>query len=202
MPAMIGGFFRRGQATNVQQAHICSDHSLISENGLRLNNAVISNEVWLWGIAKWGKNSSSILYSCTLPECQEIRISLTKVNLRFKDGSTILNRLLDNGLKFSHIGKEITRSVSLLISPREYTITEEDLFINTGKKRLYNSLVRPDSLQSKRGNLVQKIGSFNYLCNAQKSYWGQLLIVWLSCTYSSSKRKPEINSQYGGKIIE
>lgn len=47
MPALIGGFFRRGQASNVQIAHICPDHSSRDENGLRLNNAVISNEVWL-----------------------------------------------------------------------------------------------------------------------------------------------------------
>lgn len=214
MPALIGGFFRRGQTLNVQQAHICSDHSPIGVNGLGLNNAVKSNEVWLWGIAKWEKNRSSI-YSSTLPECQEVIISLTKVNLHFKDGSTIPNQLIGNGLEFSLTEKKLSRSVTSLIRSGEYTITEGDLYINPGENRLVYSLNKPDSLKSKRGNPVQKIlplsgiGIYDLFHTPShpgrgglRFCWGHLILKWLSCTYPSSKRKSEVDSQYGGKITE
>lgn len=168
----------------MQQAHICSDHSPTGVNGLRLNNTVISNEVWLEGIAKWEKNRSSIIYSSTLPECQVIDdstkvnldISLTQVNLHFKNGSTIPNRLLEYGLEFSLTEKELYGSVTPLIRSRESTITEEDLYINPGEERLINSLNEPGSLKSKRGNLVQKIlysiGTYDIL----EFYWDHLIL--------------------------
>lgn len=101
-------------------------------------------------------------------------ISLTKVNLHFKDGPTIPNRLLGNGLEFSLTEKELSGSVTLLIRSGEYTITEEDLYINPGKKRLINSLNKPDSLKSKRGNLVQKLLNEIGIYDILESYWGHL----------------------------
>lgn len=103
-------------------------------------------------------------------------ISLTRVNLCIKNGPAIPNRL-QLGLEFSSIEKELFETVTLLIRSREHTITEEDLYINPGLERLINSLNKPGSLESKRGNLVQKIlysiGNYGVL----GSYWGQLLLV-------------------------
>lgn len=79
------------------------------------------------------------------------------MNLHFKDGSTIPNQLIGNGLEFSLTEKKLSRSVTSLIRSGEYTITEGDLYINPGENRLVYSLNKPDSLKSKRGNPVQKI---------------------------------------------
>lgn len=118
------------------------------------------------------------------------------MNLQFKNGSTILNRLLDFGLRSSYIGKGVFRSVLLLIRPRGNTITEEDLLLsNSGPKR-------PDSLQPKRGNLVQETMENIAYYISPMFYWGHIILLWLSSTYYYSKRKPETNSQYGGKITE
>lgn len=98
------------------------------------------------------------------------------MNLHFKDGSTIPNLLIGNGLEFSLTEKKLSKSMASLIRSGEYTITEGDLDDNPGENRLVYSLKEPDSFKAKRGNPVQKIlrGSGRY--ELLRFYWGHLIV--------------------------
>ena len=70
MPALIGGFFRRGRVVIDYSSllRIMTPVSpLINKKGSRLNAAILSNEANLEGSTKWGKGNSRHRYLSTLP---------------------------------------------------------------------------------------------------------------------------------------
>lgn len=186
MPPPDAGFFRRGQTIGVFSAQIFTDHLSNDRKRSRLNNAIKFNEAWLWGIAKWETNSDSFKYLITIPRLVII-LSLTKVNLYFKNGSPTNNLL--SRLNSQYIGKRISESVFFLISPKGNNITRENL-------NFYPGNTNTGGLESKHGNLVGKVAQIESL------FGGFPLQETLWLTYYFTKHQLVSKSQTGGKIAK
>jgi len=117
-----------------------------------------------------------------------ILLSLAKANLYFKNGSPT-NNLLSIRLKSHKIGKRAFKTVLSLISPKGYTITGGNLII-------YPGYTKPGSLQTKRGNLGQRMS------NPDSFLLGYPLRGTLTITYYILKQILNYSSQHGGKIAE
>jgi Reverse transcriptase (RNA-dependent DNA polymerase) len=192
MPGLVGGFFRHGQFVNVLLlTPICTDHLFNYRNGSKLNTVLSSNEVKVQGSAKWETDKGRTLHSITLL-CLAINIRLAQANLHFKNGSPTLNQLLIfvDGLKFLLNGKLISETVSILISPKGYTVTGDDV-------NIYPSYTQLGSSQTKRGNLGKV-----FLSNKKEGIPQVSVYERESLTYTVSKHMSELYSLNGGKIAE
>ena len=126
MPALIGGFFRRGRSMFVSHSFGMQtpvNPIVAYDKESRLSTAVSSNEVMLESCIKWGKISSRPEWLNTLPSLV-ILISWRQLNFRYKYGSAKINLLLR--LKITYIRIDSPESVYLWIYLSDYTITENN----------------------------------------------------------------------------
>lgn len=181
MPALIGGFFRRGQIV-IECIHTLTPVSspMCNRKESRLNAAIRSNEVWLWGSTKWENDSSSSEYQSTLPS-RAVDVSWAKANLWSKDGSAIIDQLLI-GSKFKPIRMKIVGTLSLWAYLIEHTVTVSNLTSYPGNNT-------PSQSQIKRGN-PGKMRNISFLD------------IFVSLTCYIPKLRLGCNSQDGGKIAD
>ena len=183
MPALIGGFFRRGQFVVV-----CPDTQTLassitgSDTGSRLNATVKFNETWMGGSTKWENDRSSYKYRSTLPS-RVVKVSWAQANLWSKDGSAIIDRLLPNGRsKFNIMRNKIVETLFLWTCLIEHTVTVRDLLLNPGNST-------PSQPQMKHGNSGQ-MGANSF---SDK---------FVSLTYHTPKQLLGYDSRDGGKITD
>ncbi len=144
----------------------------------------MSNEAWLCGSIKWGKDNSSFACLSTLPS-PRLNLSWAQANLLCKNGSAIINLLLEvlsSKRLTSPRGDSYFRNRVITYLSLGHTITEGNSNKNTSMK--------------KRGQMIAKRGNF-----------GQVLIQTLSdlsvlCTCYIAKLRLGYNSWDGGKIAE
>lgn len=204
MPALIGGFFRRGRLVivcyTISRAKTPESSSAVSSKESRLEAVIISNEEWLQGSLKWEKSRYGLAHSSgighasrteclgelgylsTLPSLVVI-LSWTRVNSHFKDGSAIINS--PSGLKFTLTGGGRLGSVCLWTLPGEHTITESNLKWNPSN--MLNQLL------NKHGNP----GTMLIIGLVSSG-----LIIKASLTYVVPKQQPGLHNRHGGKIKE
>lgn len=181
MPALIGGFFRRGRFVDVcNNTQTLVSSSAASGSGSRLNAAVKSNETWVWGSTKWEKDSSSLIYLSTLPS-RAIKVSWAQANLWSKDGSAIIDQLL-LGSKFKIMRKKTVETLSLWTYLIEHAVTVSDLSLIQGNST-------PSHSQIKHGNP----GQMRYISSSDD---------YVSSTYYKPKLMSGYSSRDGGKITD
>lgn len=183
MPALIGGFLRRGQHSTVYSIQAPISTLVWNKKEPRLNAVVIPNEVWLWGSAKWGKNKSDLACSTTLPNPKS-NLSWAQANLWSKNGPAIISLLLEEQskrLKSKWGVHHFTNRVVTYLSLR-HTVTEGNLNMDISMKK-------QGQLSVKRGNSGQV--EFNPLPDS---------VVFN--TYYFTKLRSGNNSWDGGKIAE
>lgn len=214
MPALIGGFLRRGQVVsdiNINTIIILCMIQISLVGGflhLSLNTEGLSNEIIFEGCVKWGKVQRISEELSTLGLTLVVLISLTKVNLHFKIGTAIL-RSSDYLIrsKSSYITSGIDESVYHESASKNYTNTEEDLLITQENDKYQD----PKAYILKHGNLIKDIqltlnaDTFRLLTNKVTAIYLHLClyinIVIKNLLYSSEK-KQEYKRMHGGKIRE
>lgn len=178
MPALIGGFLRRGRSATEQQTRENRTWPTPRE-GSGLNAAIRSNETWLWGSTKWGNDSGRLEWRSTLPSPKDA-VSWMQMNLHLKNGSAIISPL--PGMKSNKRGADGYKTGHRRILPHRYAITGDSLQGHPGDE--------PDRLQNKHGNLGQL---------KKPIALGRMTT---SRTYEASKLSLELGGQHGGKITE
>lgn len=154
MPALIGGFLRRGRVySDIQMLALklniyVSGLIVIALSHVSLNTEETSNEVFFEGCVKWRNAQNIGERLSTLGLILVSILSLMKVNLCIKNGPAILK---SSNMIFRFRDRIIVRNtdeaVCFKIASKVNTITEGNL-ISIHDKNFYQK-----AINSKRGNL-------------------------------------------------
>lgn len=217
MPALVGGFFRRGHVHVILillvTTYTAQRFYTLYRSGLSTTGQ--SNETFLEGSVKRRTGGGRFRHPSKLP-CLVINISSAKAKFHFKNGSATVNHLLVNFNRLiGIIWKSVPETVLTSSSPNT-TITEIILYSIQANNRpglwqgeKYKML---DTHEPKRGNLGQVISSLTDVMEPLLTKCHSIITVVLfvknffpivSLTFWAAKSdRLAFKKQHGGKIGE
>jgi RNA-directed DNA polymerase len=183
--------------------------SLLQED---LNTGGLSNEVVFEGCVKWGKFQILSVGMSILDLTLVMLLSLTKVNLHYKNGSAIpeSSKNLFNRSGDQITARDVNKTVCSITTSRVNTVTEEDLINMHDTGKLYhkeNNIKHGNFGKNKLLKDIENIMNvlWNYLKDTVIYLYGYIVVILNIVIYNvlySSKPMQEYDSIHGGKICE
>jgi len=223
MPALIGGFLRRGHIVFdnllfitfmvviiVSISSLCGLIMITSLLHEDLSTGGLSNEIVFEGCVKWGKVQILSLELSILDLTLVMLLSLTKVNLHYKNGSAILESSKNYWFEGQINARDINETVCFETTSMVNTVTEEDLINihDVGLLHQKENNIKHGNLG--KGKLLKNIENRMYIPWRRPrdtviylyGYLIEILNIVIYNVLYLSKSMQEYDSIHGGKIRE